>query len=132
MKDRLSFNSKIELRKSPIHGWGVFAKDNIEINEILEEVPYLIVPMKKGESSSMFIDYRFNFPTGDWKYQVLPGGFGCYYNHSNNPNAYWLTDEENDIFVFVTSAKIKKDDEILVYYGDVGYWQDGRLNISVK
>lgn len=112
MKDRLFFNPKIQLRKSNIHGWGVFAKDNIEANEILEEIPYLILPINKGESSSLFIDYRFNFPTGNWEYQVIPMGFAIYYNHSNIPNAGWYTDEENDIFVFVSNRLIRKDEEI--------------------
>lgn len=132
MKDRLYFNSKIELRKSSIHGWGVFAKDDILPDEILEEVPFLILPINKGEISSLFIDYRFNYPSGNWRYQVLPMGFACYYNHSNSPNAGWYTDDENEIFVFKTNQFIKKDQEILVYYGDVNYWNDGRSRITVK
>jgi len=132
MKDRLFFNSKIELRKSSIHGWGVFAKEDINANEVLEEIPFLIIPMSKGDVNSLFIDYRFNFPTGDWKWQVLPMGFACYYNHSNIPNAGWYTDEENEIFVFTTNKFIKKDEEICTYYGDVNYWNDGRSRIEVK
>lgn len=132
MKTTLYFNNKIEMRRSPIHGWGVFAKEDIASGEILEEVPFLIVPMTKGEVSSMFIDYRFNFPSGDWKYQALPLGFACIYNHSNTPNAGWYTDEENEIFVFTTSKDIKKDEEICTYYGDGTYWNDGRARIEVK
>lgn len=132
MKDRLYFNSKIELRKSPVHGWGVFAKEDIQSNEILEEIPFLILPIEKGEMSSLFLDYRFNFPSGDWKYQVMPMGFAAYYNHSNTPNAGWYTDEENDIFVFTTNQFISKDSEIFTYYGDVNYWNDGRTHTVVK
>ena len=131
MKDRLFFNNKIELRKSSVHGWGVFAKEDINVNEILEEVPFLILPINKGDSTSLFIDYRFNFPCGDWKYQVLPAGFSCYYNHSNTANAGWYSDEENNIFVFTTNRFIAKDSEIFIYYGDVDYWKDGRLNTKV-
>ena len=131
MKDRLIFNSKIELRKSSVHGWGVFAKEDIQANEVLEEIPFLILPIEKGETSSMFIDYRFNFPCGNWKYQVLPAGFSCYYNHSNEPNAGWYIDEENDIFVFTSNKFISKDSEIFTYYGDVNYWSDGRKNTKV-
>lgn len=132
MKDRLYFNSKIELRKSPVHGWGVFAKDDIYQNEVLEEIPFLILPIEKGEMSSLFIDYRFNFPAGDWKYQVLPMGFAAYYNHSENANAGWYTDEENEIFVFKTNKFIEKDAEIFTYYGSVNYWNDGRTHTVIK
>lgn len=131
MKDRLIFNSKIEMRRSPIHGWGVFAKDDIQSNEILEEVPFLILPINKGEASSLFIDYRFNFPCGNWRHQVLPAGFSCYYNHSNTPSAGWYSDEENEIFVFTANKFIPKNSEIFVYYGDVNYWNDSRKRIEV-
>lgn len=132
MKDSLFFNSKIQLRKSTIHGWGVFAKDVIFENEILEEVPFLILPINKGDLSPLFIDYRFNFPTADWKYQVLPMGFACYYNHSEMPNAFWYTDDQNEIFVFKSNKRIEKDEEILVYYGNINYWNDGRTRIHLK
>lgn len=42
-KNNLNFSSKIEVRKSPIEGWGVFAKDNIKKGEILEESPFIIL-----------------------------------------------------------------------------------------
>ena len=131
MKDRLFFNSRIELRKSSIHGWGVFAKDDINSNEVLEEIPFLILPINKGDMSSLFIDYRFNFPSSNWKYQVIPMGFACFYNHSDTPNAGWYTDEVNEIFIFKTNNFIKKDEEIFTYYGDVNYWTDGRARIQV-
>jgi len=133
MKNILFFNNKIELRRSNIHGWGVFAKDDIKNDEILEEVPFLTLPIEKGESSSLLIDYRFNYPVNnDWKLQVIPGGFSCFYNHSDLPNAFWYSDEENNIFIFKTNRDIKKDSEILVYYGDIGYWNDGRSSIIIK
>ena len=131
-KDVLFFNSKIQIRKSPIHGWGVFAKETIYANEILEEIPFLILPIEKGESSPLFNDYRYNFPSNDWKYQVIPLGFAIYYNHSNSANAGWYTDEENDIFVFISNRQIEKDEEIFIYYGDINYWRDGRLNKVIQ
>lgn len=130
-KDKLIFNNKIEVRKSSIHGWGVFAKEDIKSGEILEESPFLIIPMSPGESSSIFIDYRFNFPRNGWKYQVIPFGFSCLYNHSSEPNAGWETDVDNKLFIFFTRKDIKKDEEIYVYYGDSNYWQDGRTHTKV-
>lgn len=40
----LHFTSKIEVRESPIEGWGVFAKENIAKGEILEESPFIVFP----------------------------------------------------------------------------------------
>lgn len=132
MKEILYFNNKIEMRKSPIHGWGIFAKDFITIGEILEEEPYLIIPMSPNESSSLFIDYRYNFPRENSKHQVIAFGFSCIYNHSNDPNAKWETDEENNIFIFSTIKDIQKDEEIFIYYGGDNYWADGRNKIQIK
>jgi SET domain-containing protein len=131
MKDKLIFNNKLEMRRSPIHGWGVFAKENIKSGEILEECAFLIIPMSPGESSSIFIDYRFNFPKNDFKYQVIPFGFACIYNHSNVPNATWETDTENNIFIFLATKDIEKDEEIFTYYGGEEYWQDGRSHTHI-
>ena len=65
------YNPKIFLDKSPVHGWGVFAKEDIESGEVFEECPILPLPMKYGEVSEMFIDYRFNWPQGvnEWEQQ---------------------------------------------------------------
>jgi hypothetical protein len=116
MKDRLVTSSKIEFRKSCIQGWGVFAKEDINTNEILEEIPILFIPDDEiAQKSSIFTIYKFAFPNS--KNGVVPMGFGCYYNHSNTPNAYWETDEENNIFIFTTKEFIKKDEEITTYYG---------------
>ena len=42
-KERLFHSDKIEIRKSPVHGYGVFAKDDITKGELLEECYYLEV-----------------------------------------------------------------------------------------
>lgn len=132
MKEKLISNDKIEVRKSPIHGWGVFAKNDIKSGEILEENPFLIIPMSPGESSSIFIDYRFNYPSGNnSRYQVIPFGFSGLYNHSETPNAQWVTDEENELFIFTAIKDIKKDEEILTYYGGENYWSDGRKSTKI-
>jgi SET domain-containing protein len=127
------YNSKIYLDKSPIHGWGVFAKEDIMEGEVFEECPILPLPMKYGEVSSVFIDYRFNWPQGtnEWEEQVIALGYGSFYNHSENANAHWTSNYNERTFKFISNRKINKGDEIFVWYGDVSYWSDGRQNISV-
>jgi len=124
---------KIYLDDSPIHGLGVFAMNKIVQGEVIEEAPFLTLPIEKGKSSPLFIDYRFNFPSGhDWTHQVLVMGYGGYYNHSDDNNAYWITDTEKNTFIFIASRDILPGEEICTYYGDVNYWNDGRKNIEVK
>ena len=126
------YNPKIYADKSPIHGWGVFAKEDIIEGEVFEECPILTLPIEKGEITSLLIDYRFNYPQGnEWQEQVLALGYGSLYNHSENANAYWVSDLENRTFKFISNREIKKGEEIFVWYGDVSYWNDGRTHTNV-
>jgi SET domain-containing protein len=67
----------------------------------------------------------------EWQEQVVALGFGSLYNHNENANAYWYSDNENRTFKFVSNRIIKQGEEIFVWYGDVSYWNDGRTHISV-
>ena len=126
------YNSKIFLDKSPVHGWGVFAKEDIMEGEVFEECPVLTLPIEKGEVTSLLIDYRFNWPQGgEWEEQVFPLGYGGLYNHSENANAYWISNLENKTFQFISHREIKKGEEIFTWYGDVNYWNDGRTHTPV-
>ena len=126
------YNPKIYVDKSPIHGWGVFAKEDIMEGEVFEECPILTLPIKKGEITSLLIDYRFNWPQGnDFEEQVVTLGYGSLYNHSDDANSFWISDLENRTFKFISNREIKKGEEIFVWYGDIGYWNDGRTNTNV-
>jgi SET domain-containing protein len=132
MSFRINPPTKIYVDKSSIHGWGVFASQDIEAGEIIEEVPVLELPINKGEVTSLLIDYRFNWPQGvEWDKQVVGLGFASLYNHSNDANAYWVSDLEKNTFKFISNKKISSGDEIFIWYGDVSYWNDGRNHISV-
>ncbi len=124
---------KICVKNSPVHGLGIFATEKIIGGELIEECPILSLPMKFGETSSLFIDYRFNWPSGSsqWEEQVVALGFASLYNHSESPNAYWFSNYEKRTFSFVSSRDIELGEEIFVWYGDVSYWNDGRNHISV-
>ena len=131
MSFRINPPTKIYVDKSPIHGWGVFASQDIETGEIIEEVPVLELPINKGEVTSLLIDYRFNWPQGvEWDKQVVGLGFASLYNHSNDANAYWVSDLEKNTFKFISNKKISSGDEIFIWYGDVNYWNDGRTSIE--
>lgn len=124
---------KIYITKSPIQGYGVFASETIFEGEVIEECPIYDLNIPHGDSSPLFIDYRFNWPQGiTWEKQVLAWGYGSLYNHSNNPNAYWRSNLEKETFEFVCSKQINNGEEILVYYGDGAYWADGRTHTEIK
>jgi SET domain-containing protein len=125
--------TKIYIDNSPVHGLGVFAKEKINEGELIEECTILTLPIQKGEDSNLFIDYRFNFPSGpEWQEQVLAMGYGVIYNHSNTPNAYWYSNNEKRTFLFVALRDIEVGEEIFTYYGDESYWSEGRTYFDLK
>jgi SET domain-containing protein len=132
MSFRINPPTKIYVDKSPIHGWGVFASEDIIEGEIIEEVPVLTLPINKGEVSGILLDYRFNWPQGvEWEEQVVGLGFASLYNHSDTANAYWVSDSDKKTFKFISNRNISAGEEIFIWYGDVSYWNDGRDHINV-
>ena len=130
---RIDIPSKIYVDNSPIHGLGVFAKEQILVDEIFEICPVIDLGMKFGESSHILIDYRFNWPQGvnEWTKQVVTAGFGMLYNHSNNSNANWRSNFDTNSFEFYATKDINPGDEIFVWYGDINYWNDGRNHTNI-
>jgi SET domain-containing protein len=126
-------SNKILIKKSPIHGLGVFACKYIKKDEIIEICPIIDMGMNKGESSHILIDYRFNWPQGtpDFEKQVVCSGYGMLYNHSENANANWRSNFELNCFEFYATKDILPDEEIFIWYGDVNYWNDGRTNTKI-
>lgn len=126
--------SKIYIDKSEIHGLGVFALDWIPTGSLIEICPIIDMGMVKGETSPILIDYRFNWPQGtnEFEKQVVCSGYGMLYNHSETPNASWRSNLETNCFEFYAIKDIIPFQEILIWYGDVNYWNDGRNNIVVK
>lgn len=126
-------HNKIQVKSSEIHGLGVFATEDINENEMIEECPILFLPTKKGEMNYVLIDYTFQWPKiDDWTNHVIALGYGSLYNHSDSPNAEWFSDEEKTVFKFVSLKPIKKGEEITIYYGGDGYWNDGRTHVEKK
>lgn len=123
---------KIQVKESPIHGLGVFATDDIEVGELIEECPILFLPNKRGEVNIVLTDYTYQWPKVlDWENFVVALGYGSLYNHSDIPNADWDSDVEKQTFKFTATKKIKKGDEITIFYGGQSYW-DERKHIKVK
>lgn len=123
---------KLYVSNSPIHGLGVFASEFIMSGEVVEVCPILDLKIPKDKVSDVLLDYRFNWPQGiDWDKQVMPFGWAAIYNHSNTPNTLWRSNISNQTFEFYAVKDINPDEELLVYYGDVNYWSDGRQNINV-
>jgi SET domain-containing protein len=108
MKAKL-FLGKLIVKKSRIHGYGVFAQKKIKKGELVEECCALVFP----GNDDCLSEYAFAFGR---KAMVLTG-YGCLYNHSDDHNLNHEVDIKNRIVTFKARREIKKGEEIFITYG---------------
>lgn len=107
----------IEIRFSPIHRYGVFAKKDITPQKVIEECP--VAFFSKLEMKSIAItDIAFIWDDNN---AIIPLGYGSMYNHSAQSNAIYVCDHQNKTLNFIATKHIPAGTEILVNYGDK-YW----------
>ena len=123
MKDKLYNARLIEVRGSSVHGYGVFAMQDIDKGQVLEECYYITLrpPFKKVDDTLK--DYVFisdNLGSlGETSAFVM--GYAMIYNYSINNNVEYKQDKANKIYSFFTNRAIKKDEELTIDYGEDSY-----------
>ena len=116
-RDKLIHNNKIEVRKSSVHGYGVFAIEEIKKGEILEECHVVEVDAPKHP-------YVFTYPKSKGNQKIVfSTGFGSIYNTAEDAygsNANWIT--KYNLLTFIAIKDIKKDEEIFINYSNFLYF----------
>lgn len=102
------FQADIKVAASPIHGQGVFARQDFKPGDLIEECPILITP-----SFDRFRDFLYVGENG----YILPLGYGCLYNHAVTPNADYIHDPLRELLIITAEKAIKAGEEIVVNYG---------------
>src|SRR6187402_15826 len=105
-KKKLKQN-KIVVKKSLIHGYGVFANTNIPKGALIEECVAILVDKKNPTLVNHY------FEKDDDKCRIATG-HGLLYNHARVPNADYRYDDKHNLFVFVASRVIYKGEEIFI------------------
>lgn len=100
---------KLLVKKSPIHGYGVFADQDIAPGDVIEESYALLRDDKDHEYVNYY--YKFNNNYG------LALGNGSIYNHSIHPNAEFEFDAMRNVVVYRAKRIIKHGEEIFISYG---------------
>lgn len=120
---------KVEIRRSNIHGYGVFAKEQIEIGEIIEESKLIPLNLRTNyNNDSVLRNYVWANKSCNCSEcknhghrQYIASGFGSLYNHSDTPNTKQDVNFKKQIITVIARYLINKDEEIFLNYGK-DYW----------
>lgn len=109
MKTKL-FQNKLDVKKSRIHGYGVFAGKDIRKGSMIEECCFILSDCE----DDILMDYIFDVRGRSG----LLLGYGSLYNHSEQPNAEYSFNLKRKVATVKASRSIKKGQEIFICYGN--------------
>ena len=122
--------------QSKIHGLGAFAKVNIPSGQLIEEVSAIILDTTtKYNKDYVITRYLFTWPCDHndpicdehGSTFMVPTGNAMIYNHSDNPNSYWIYDKAMKRLFFSALRDIAEGEELTWYYGH-GYAERLRMD----
>ncbi|ABT15212.1 hypothetical protein NY2A_B813L [Paramecium bursaria Chlorella virus NY2A] len=109
------YNDRVIVKKSPLGGYGVFAKKSFDKGDLIEDC--LCVVRYNDDWGSALEDYLFSRKN----MSAMPLGFGAIFNHGKDPNArHELTSGLKSMRIFATRPIIAGE-EITINYGNA-YW----------
>ena len=116
-------SQKVEIRKSSVHGLGVFAKEDIEKWEMIEAAPVILFDSATQgylydlyDRRHILMDYPFGW-TNDGAVLAIAMGYGGVYNHSTyGQNIQWIANRELECLEFTASRDIQMGEELFVMY----------------
>lgn len=129
---KIGQRKQIECKRSAIHGWGVFALEDIEPGETIELSPGIIIladvigaayhfAMCDGMPASALVLDQYGLGWSPTEI-CIPLGWVGLYNHSDEHNAIFVKDEAESLVGVQCIKHIAASEEITVYYGST-WWE---------
>ncbi len=120
---------KIQVQKSTTHGYGVFAIEDIEEGELIEESRMMRTGLRSNYTHDVVLrDYFWglNKCTCDecrehGFVQFMGLGYLVLYNHQDQPNTKQKIEFDREVMTIIARRNISKGEEIFVTYGPK-YW----------
>ena len=104
----------VEVRESPVHGWGVFATEDMPEGTVVEESPL--------SRSSINVEYNRHTSLNNYFWMdehdnyIFSLGLASVFNRSDNPNMKFEAFLEDNFYRFTTSREVQKDEELFIDY----------------
>ncbi len=113
------------IEKSNGKGRGVFTKQNIPANTIIEISPVVVMSAEERVllDQTLLHDYIFEWGK-DSKQCCMALGYVPVYNHSYKSNCEYEMDFENEIIKVKTNRLIKEGEELFINYN--GDWNNSK------
>lgn len=112
---QLLYRAKVDIKRSSIHGFGVFAAEKIALGAIVEEAPVLLSRYRVPE----YRDYYFKW---DADYVALPLGNSALLNHVDKPNCRYAVDYHERLLRVIAIKEIEKGEELTISYGTADWF----------
>lgn len=109
-------NVLVEVKESPLHGKGVFAKRNIAKGEVIVKSDMTLIHVNENLPEELA---TLQFPWTKEHDAICLSDAGSFFNHSSKPNAEVnQRDFKNLVQTFVTKTAVAKGTEITIYYNE--------------
>jgi SET domain-containing protein len=126
MKEELKISTKVAVRQSDLHRYGLFAKEAIEKGEVIEETIFIRTTHRSQNENRdpALHHYSYGINCNCEKCQkeginfAIPFGYCQFTNHSLEPNAVLVHDYTESVTALTALDDIKEGDEILMNYGE--------------
>jgi uncharacterized protein len=101
----------------PLRGRGVFTAEAIEPGDVIEICPVIVLPPEDlpGIHASRLHDYYFLWGKKRDRCAIALG-YGCLYNHSEQPNAEYELDFAGEAITIHCLKAIRPGEEITIHY----------------
>lgn len=125
MKDELKIATKVAVRPSELHRYGLFASDKIEEGEVIEETMFIRTThrSKSEQRDPALHHYSYGINCSCDKCEkeginfAIPFGYSQFTNHSLEPNSGLVHDYQEGLTSLTAVRPIEKGEEIVMNYG---------------
>jgi len=126
--------TKVEIKESAIHNQGVFAKENISTDEVIEIAPLLKLEWRMQYQHDPIVksyvwpnlscncrDCKMHSP-----FVYMPMGYGPLYNHSETPNVSIKFNWAEQTMTLKAMRDIEVGEELLIQYLIKSWKENGK------